>query len=166
MARTLDVKVGTFLRIPLEDGTFGYGRALHDPDMAFYDFRTTEPISDLDVIEAQSVLFTPGVRLRDVDNWVQLGVRPLKGEVARPVVNFMQDLADYRKCRIFDTAGMKKNVTPEECIGIERASIWDGDHIAERLHDHFMGRPNEDEIRSRVRLQPDDRRRGIPRRHN
>jgi hypothetical protein len=166
MPRLLDVKVGTFLRVPLEDGTFGYGRALRDPCMAFYDFRTTEPSSDLDVIEAQPVLFALGVRLHDDDNWAQLGVRPLQGEVAKPVVQFLQDLGDYRKCRIFDTAGMKKNVTPEECIGIERCSVWDGGLIEERLLDHFMGRPNEEEIHARVRLKPDEQRRWALGRYN
>ena len=54
----------------------------------------------------------------------------------------------------FDTAGMKKRVSPEECVGVERASVWDDHHIEERLLDHFMGRPNRDEIRSRVHLKP------------
>ncbi len=121
--------------------------------MAFYNYRTTEPVDDLDIIEAQSVLFTPSVRLLDRKRWANLGVRPLSGEAAKPVVNFMQDLGDFKNCRIFDTAGMKKNVTPEECIGIERAAVWDDSHIEERLLDAFMGRPNDDEIRSRVRLK-------------
>ena len=151
-ARLIDPEVGTFLRIPLADGSFGYGRALQDPYMAFYKHRTMEPSSDLDVIEAQPVLFTTAVRLRDIDEWTLLEARPLAGEVAQPVVMFMQDLGDYRKCRIFDTAGMKRSATPEECIGIERASVWDGHHIEERLLDNLLGRPNAQEIRGRVRL--------------
>lgn len=155
-ARLLTPRVGTFLRIPLEDGSFGYGRMLENPYTAFYNYRTTEPISDLDIIEAQPVLFSTAARFFSDSGWVKLGVRPLAGEVAQPVLRFMQDLADYRKCVIFNNAGMEKNVTPEECIGIERASSWDDYHIQERLLDIFMGRPNADEIRSRVRLQPDD----------
>ena len=153
MSKLLRLKVGTFVRIPLVDGSFGYGRILERPYKAFYNYRTTEPLSDLDEIGAQPVLFKQAVRIFDSDGWVTLGVRPLEGEVARPVVRFMQDLADFRKCTIFDTAGMKRRVTPEECVGIERASVWDAWHIAERLLDTFMGRPNEIEIRSRVRFE-------------
>ena len=153
MPRLVDFTIGTFLQIPLDDGSFGYGRALLEPYMAFYDYRTTEPICILDVIEAQPVVFTTAVRVFGKKRWPDLGLRPLAGEVAKPVVRYWQDIADYRNCRIFDTAGMKKNVTPEECVGIERASVWDDYHIEKRLLDHFMGRPNAQEIRSRVRFE-------------
>lgn len=153
MSRLLYPKAGTFFRIPLEDGSFGYGRALADPYTAFYNYRTTEPTSDLDEIAKQPVLFKLCVRIFDSDGWTDLGVRPLEDEVARPVVSFMQSLGDYRKCTIFDSTGMERRVTPEECVGIERASVWDAPNIAERLLDTFMGRPNEEEIRSRVRFE-------------
>ena len=153
MSKLMRLEMGTFVRIPLEDGSFGYGRILKRPYMAFYKYQTSEPSSDLDEIARQPVLFNQAVRLFSDDGWVKLGVRPLEGEVARPVVRFMQDLADYRDCVIFDNAGMERNVTPEECVGIERAAVWDAPHIAERLLDTFMGRPNEDEIRMRVRFE-------------
>jgi hypothetical protein len=72
--------------------------------------------------------------------------------VAKPVVMFMQDLADYRKCTIFDSAGMRREARPEECIGLERAAVWDPHHIEGRLLDTFMERPNEAERHGRVRL--------------
>ena len=49
--------------------------------------------------------------------------------------------------------GMERSVTPKECVGIERASVWDAPHIAERLLDTFMGRPNIIEVRNRVRFK-------------
>lgn len=153
MSKLIDLDEGTFVRIPLEDGSFGYGRARIDPFVTFYNYRTTEPISDLDVISAQPVLFSQGLRLFDSDGWAILGVRPLDGEAARPAMWFSQSLGDYRKCLIFDTTGMERRVTPEECVGIERASVWDARHIAERLLDTFMGRDNAQEIRSRVRFE-------------
>lgn len=153
MAKTPKLVSGTFVRIPLADGSFGYGRVLSDPYIAFYNYRTTEPSSDLDVIGSKPVLFTQTVRLFGYDRWANIGKRELEGEVAKPVVRFMQDLADFRKCTIFDSAGMEKEVGPEECIGLERAAVWDPPHIERRLLDTFMGRPNEDEIRARVRLK-------------
>lgn len=148
-----EFKTGAFLRIPLKDGTFGYGRVLPHPNVAFYDYRTSEPSSDLDVIESKPVLFKIAVRLSNPDRWTILGVRPLEGEVAQPVVKFMQDLLDFRQCVIFDSTGMEKEVSPEECIGLERAAVWDMHHVEERLLDHFLGRPNEFEIQNRVRLE-------------
>lgn len=143
----------TFLRIPLADGSFGYGRVLSDPYIAFYNYRTSEPSSDLDVIGAQPLLFTQAVRLGNADRWVNIGKRPLTGDVAKPVVRFTQNIADFRKCIIFDSEGFEKQVSPEECIGLERAAVWDVHHIERRLLDNFMGRPNEDEMRAHVRFE-------------
>jgi hypothetical protein len=153
MAKAPKLIPGTFVRIPLADGSFGYGRVLPDPYIAFYNYRTTEPSDDLDEIEPKPVLFTQAVRLFNYDRWANIGQRELQGEVAKPVVRFMQDLGDYRKCTIFDSVGMEKQVAPEECIGLERASVWEPHHIEERLLDTFEGRPNQDEVRARVRLQ-------------
>lgn len=147
-------KPGTFLRIPLADGSFGYGREVEDPYTAFYNYRTTEPVSDLEVIASKPVLFATSVRrLNGRDKWETLGRKPLEGEVARPVIRFMQNLADFRRCVIYDTIGMEREARPEECIGLERAAVWEPHYIEERLLDTFMGRPNQDEVRMRVRLE-------------
>ena len=153
MRKRQNFVLGDFVRIPLTDGSYGYGRVLSDPYTAFYNYRTTEPSSDIDLIETQPLLFTQSVRVFLQDRWVVIGNKALEGEVARPVVRFMQDLADFRKCTIFDSAGMKRLATPEECIGLERAEVWESYAIAQRLLDTFMGRPNEDEIHARVRLE-------------
>jgi len=147
------VSPGEFLRIPLGDGSFGYGRAVSETYIAFYDYRTSEPSADLDAIDAKPVLFTTAVRHLGLDRWTKLGRRSLTGEVAKPVVSFTQDDADFRECVIFDTAGMERNATPEECVGLERASSWDARGIERRLLDAFLGHPNEAALRARVRLE-------------
>ncbi|MDP3273565.1 MAG: immunity 26/phosphotriesterase HocA family protein [Deltaproteobacteria bacterium] len=153
MARALRLAVGTFVRVPLADKTFGYGRVLSDPYMAFYRYRTEEPSEDLTAIAAQPIMFIQAVRLVRGHDWIVLGDRALEDELAKPVVRFMQDLADYRKCTIFDSVGLEKQVEPEACIGIERAEVWDPHHIAQRLLDTFMGQPNVAEVHARVRLR-------------
>ena len=155
MARPLKFREGTFLRIPLADGTFGYARAVRYPDTAFYRFRTNEPCDDLDLIEAQPVMFSTSVRVFRDSGWVKLGRRPLQGDVARPVVMFRQDVADFRKCVIFDTAGMRRACAPEECVGVECAGVWEARGIQERLLDELLGRPNQEEMRGRVRFHDD-----------
>jgi hypothetical protein len=153
MQKVTILDTGTFVMIHLEDGSFSYGRILSNPYIAFYNYRTIEPSSDLDVIGLKPLLFTQAVRIFGYDRWVNIGKKPLEGDVAKPVVRFMQDLADFRQCTIYDSEGMVKKVSPEECIGLERASVWDMHHIEQRLLDIFLGRPNEDEIRERVRLE-------------
>jgi len=148
------IRIGTFLRIRLADGSFAYGRALEPPYVAFYDFRSDQPISDLDVLEPKSILFVQAVRLSGVKRWEAIGVRPLAGPVAKPFLRYSQDLLDYRQCVIFDSLGNERSATPEECVGIEQSAVWEAHGIEERLLDTFEGRPNAEEVRSRVRLKP------------
>lgn len=155
MARPLTYREGTFVRLPLPDGTFGYGRVVPHMYIAFHQLQTREPIEDLDVIEAQPVLFKACVRVFRADGWVKLGRRPLVGELAEPVVRFMQDVGDYRKCVMFNGAGLKRACAPEECIGLEESAVWEADGVAERLLDALLGRPNAEELESRVRLSDD-----------
>jgi Immunity protein 26 len=144
---------GAFLRIPLPDGTFAYGRHLEDPYTAFYDYRTWDPSTDLTTIEKQPVLFRLPVRTSSLKKWERIGAKELKGQVAEPVVAFHQEIGDFRKCIIFDTIGNERAATPEECIGLERDAVWDAHHIEQRLLDTFEGRPNAEEQRLRVRLK-------------
>lgn len=146
-------KTGTFLRIPLSDGTFAYGRQLEEPFTAFYNHRTRDPSDDLDTIEKKPVLFRQVVRVRGSDKWNAIGIRKLEGEVTEPVIAFHQEIGDYRKCTIFDNLGNERSATPEECIGLEKEAVWDAHHIEERLLDTFEGRPNKAVEHLKVRLK-------------
>ena len=143
---------GTFLQIPLADGTFAYGRELEDSATAFYNYRTPSPSTDLDAIAARPVLFTQVVRSSTMKKWKRIGSRELEGKVAKPVVRFHQEIGDFRKCTIYDSIGNERAATPEECVGLERDAVWDAHHIERRLLDTFEGRPNETEQHLRVRL--------------
>ena len=146
-------KPGTFVRIALSDGSFSYGRLLETPYGAFYNYRTLEPDSDLDRIASKPVLFKTGFRHLALNAWEIIGRRELEDHLAQPVVQFTQDVGDFRKCVIWDTAGNERTAEPHECIGLERAAVWEQHGIEERLLDTFMGRPNDSVEHLKVRLK-------------
>jgi hypothetical protein len=152
MASPRKLVAGTFFIIPLEDGSFAYGRVLDYPFFALYNYRTDQPSGNLDDIASKPILFRQSVRMFDYTRWANIGHRELEGEAAEPSIFFMQSIENYRNCTIFDSAGMERSATPEECVGLERASVWDPPLIETRLLDTFEGRPNEAEIRARVRF--------------
>ncbi|MDZ4784932.1 MAG: Imm26 family immunity protein [bacterium] len=153
MKEKLKFEVGTYLLIPLSDGSFGYGRVLKNPYIAFYNYQTDRPTSDLDLIDLHPILFKQAVRFHKENKWINIGINPLNEELAKPVVRFMQDLADFRKCIIFDSEGLEQHVSPEDCIGVERAEVWESYHLEQRLLDTFQGKQNAAELYSRVRLK-------------
>jgi len=144
---------GTFVRIALADGSFAYARLLESPYVAFYAYRTPRAESDLDRIASSATLFTIAVRHLALAAWEFIGRRALEARLAQPVVQFMQDIGDFQRCTIFDTAGHERAAEPQECVGLERASIWERDSIETRLLDAFLGRPNADVAHLSVRLR-------------
>ena len=146
-------KTGTLVRLALSDGSFGYGRLLESPYVAFYNYRTTNPDSDLDRISSKPVLFKIAVNLLAVNAWESIGWRALEEHLTQPLVQFRQDIGDFRRCTIFDTAGNKRAAEPQECVGLERAAVWEQDSVEERLLDTFLGRPNAAEEHLKVRLR-------------
>ncbi len=95
-------KPGSFLRIPLADGSFGYGRVLKLPHDAYYNYRTETPDSDLDRIASQPILFKISVRHLEERGWELIGWRKLEEQFSQPIVQFMQNrgelprLPDFR----------------------------------------------------------------------
>lgn len=146
-------KPGTFVRIALADGSYGYGRLLESPYAAFYQYRTPEPDSDLEGIASRPILFKTAVRHLALDSWELIGWRALEEHLCQPIVRFTQDPGDFRRCTIFDTVGNERAAQPQECVGLERAAVWEQEAIEERLLDGLLGRPNADEERMKVRLR-------------
>jgi hypothetical protein len=135
-------KPGTFLRIPLPDGTFGYGRVLELLFDAFYQYRTTEPDADLDRIASKPILFKMGIRQPHSKSWEVIGWRELEERLTEPVVQYHREVGPRGRCWIFDSLGNEREATPKECIGLEPAAAWEPHGVEERLLDALMGRPN------------------------
>ena len=146
-------KPGSFLRVPLADGSFGYGRVLKSPFDAFYDYRTTSPDADLDRIASKPILFRVVARQPRPKTWALIGWREVEERLAQPIVQFKQDIGGFRRCTIFDTAGNVRAAEPHECVGLERLAVWEAHHVEERLLDTFMGRPNDTVEHLKVRLR-------------
>jgi hypothetical protein len=145
-------KPGAFVRIPLADGSFGYGRILEPPYDAFYDYRTSTPDADLDRIATRPILFKISVRYSKSNPWIIIGWRAIEQRLSQPVVLFRQDVGNFRHCTIYDTVGNVRSAEPQECIGLERSAVWEQHAVEDRLLDAFMGRPNATVERLKVRL--------------
>jgi hypothetical protein len=143
MARTKHTP-GTVLELSLGDGTFAYGLVVGELEVAFFDLHAKAAIADVDAIVARPVLFVLTVykNVFTTGRWRAIGRVDLDAHVVRIPDKFMQDLGDPRKCKIVDADFNTRPATPDECVGLERVAVWAGEHIEDRLRDHFAGRPN------------------------
>ncbi len=138
------IQSGAIVKIPLGDGSHTYGRLLIKPYIEVYDSVTRDEIRDLARIVASPVLFTVSVFDRAITQgrWPIVGRLPYDEETAEMPLQFLQDAANPRRCRLIDAWG---NITPasiEECTGLERAAVWEAEHVEDRIRDHYAGRPN------------------------
>jgi hypothetical protein len=58
--------------------------------------------------------------------------------------NFIQDELEPNKFELYDpNTGDIKPAKKVDCIGLERAAVWEAGHVEERIVDHFAGRTNK-----------------------
>lgn len=135
-------QAGSFVLIPLKDGSYGYGRLREFPLASFYNFNSKAPVQDLDKIGARPILFSVLVHKSALKKWKVIGKRPLEENLRRGIRRFLQDIADPSKCTIADEDGNERAATPSECVGLERSAVWEDSHVEDRLLDAINGRSN------------------------
>ncbi len=147
---------GVLLRVDLDGVWHTYARMLaRRPKYAFYDCRVSAPVDDVLAIVKRPVLFVLAVNDRTSrGHWPKVGQVPLEMAPV-PIPNqFMQDIITGGACQIVDDAVNIRPAAPEECVGLERAAVWDPAHVEERLRDHYAGRPNAHLAYMQVKLPP------------
>jgi hypothetical protein len=135
--------LGAIVQIPIGDGRNCYAQTLEEPEFAFFDL-CARGTPDLNAIPLRRVLFRVWVMNHAVTSgrWLKLGVAAISEDLTRPVSRFIQDALNPSQFEIV-LGGERRPATPEECVGIERAAVWEPEHVEDRLRDHYDGRPNK-----------------------
>lgn len=142
---------GRVVRIPLGDGSAGFGRQLNGALVGFYDyFAPDSGYPDLLSLVASDFAFRVAVMdhaFKRNGRWDLLDVVPLSvAETSEVYRAFKQDPISG-KLSIYwsgpaNGAWGEDDATRTECEALERAAVWDPEHVEDRLRDHREGRPN------------------------
>jgi hypothetical protein len=138
MAKTSDID--DIVKVPLGDDTH-YARVLSGASYAFYDSRTTEELS-ADEIASMPILFFAAVMKSTNRRWAKIGHISV-GSALVPPPTFIQDALKKESFSLYWSSGDITTTTKEECLDLERAAVWEPEHIEDRLRDHYAGRPNK-----------------------
>jgi hypothetical protein len=143
---------GAVRRMDLDERRHTYARMLSDhPYHAIYDAVTEADLAPDEVV-ARPVLFVLAVADRAYQRWPKVGEVPLaRAPVAIPEF-FVQDRFNPQQCRIMDYHGNMRPASPEECVGLEPAAVWDPEHVEQRLRDHLAGQENPHLAHMQVKL--------------
>jgi len=145
---------GTILRIDVDGRSHAYARMLaHHPHVAVYDRITDADLSPEEVV-ALPVLFVVPVfgRAYHKGRWPKVGAVPIEQAPVEIPEYFVQDMFNPHDCQILDHSGNARPATPEECVGLERAAVWDAEHVEDRLRDRDANRPNAQVEHTKVKL--------------
>ena len=144
MAETNNIKrrVGDIVAIKLKDGSYSFGIVLEEPLIAFYDCNFHE-IRELEVVISEPILFMIWVMNSSVESgrWEVVGNTPLESSLDDSPRFFKQDPINKSFSICFQ--GKETPSTLEECQNLERAAVWDPEHVEDRLIDHYAGVPNQ-----------------------
>jgi hypothetical protein len=135
---------GAILEIELGNGHFSYAQILKT-GLVFFDFYSTERVFDLNMLNKRRPLFFLSV-YRDVitqGRWKKIGKLPIKEEYGLVPMEFIQDIHDPSKFRLYNpNTGKMLPATRAQCEGLECAAVWEAEHVESRIIDHYNGAPN------------------------
>lgn len=136
-------KLGDVVKIDIGGGHSCYGRVLNSPLMAFYDIRSEDEIST-DQVVLQPVLFKICVYHHAVKSgrWEIIGNKALEDELKEPAIFFREDILSGKLYKHYQD-GREFLSNRNECMELERAAVWEPEHVEDRLRDHFDGVPNK-----------------------
>lgn len=157
MERKVKEEVGMMFRVPLRDGTYGYGQVPRIAKCIFFDHRDPEDAwTPVEEILKKPMIFYVTVDKHVIEDgiWKSLGVWP----VDPPHQKFPDPFGwDYFKKQytIWQTGVGKTFVNQADIDGRELLASWGHIAVEDRLRDHFAKRPNYLVEESRNRLNPD-----------
>ena len=136
--------VGSVFQINLGDNKFAYGQIL-DKGYVFFDYPFEKRIEDIDILMDCNTLFIVMV-YKDVitsKRWEKIGKIPIRESLKILPMKFIQDSIDSSKFSLYNpNTGEITPCKKEDCIGLERAAVWEGSHVEDRIRDHYNGVPN------------------------
>ena len=137
-------EIGDVLKIDLGDGFFAYGRVLDFPMVAFYSLIDKGgSFASIDSIVQSEILFKVWVAKHAFKSkkWNVIANLDLESELAKKQDFFKVDSIS-KKLFIY-REGRDIPASHEQCRGLERAVVWDPEHIEGRLRDKIFGVSNK-----------------------
>ena len=120
-----------------------------------YDFLGATDSIPLNEIIEKPILFSVCTHKSAFKVWRKIGNVPLDENLKKLIPSFIQDKFNLNDCSLMDENGNEKQVTPYECIGVERSAVWSAEHVEQRALDELNGRENNLAKELKVRL-PDN----------
>lgn len=139
------ITIGAFLGIKLNTGSWAYARILGYASYAIYDLITNDIVTSINDIKNSNVLFIVAVYDHAVNTgrWIKIGKAPLEEKFKILPMKYIQDALNPNLFSLYDpNTGDITPANKQDCLMLERAAVWEPEHVEERILDHYANRPN------------------------
>jgi len=134
---------GGIVKINFDEPYHTYGRILNYGDVALYNYKTDQEITDLNEIVKRPIIYKMIVNEGGVKygRWPIIGVVPLEKELQNSKY-YLEEIGRPDLCKIIENGNIKYNVPKDEGVGLEVGAVWDPMQVEEFLRDYYAGREN------------------------
>lgn len=154
---------GSVVKIPLDDNNVAFGLVLKEPLVAVFDrqFCIKEQPHSLALLNTPVAFIVMVMNYAITDGrWPVIDHVPIPEQLATAPRFCKQDIISG-KLSIYQeieelAPHYERPATLMECVGLEKAAVWDPEHVEDRLRDHFAGRSNVwvEQLRIKPHLVP------------
>jgi Immunity protein 26 len=131
--------VGAVLAVSLGDGTFTFALTLPEADFAVFDARTDNEVAPKNLLELKPI-FRVAVHKSawSTGRWRKVAKVSPNAELLAPNPTYIEDRLRPGRFQIY-AAGAIRSAARAECMGLESASVWDPEHVEDRIRSFYKG---------------------------
>jgi hypothetical protein len=135
---------GSILEINIDNKYYAYAQILDKSEYAFFDYKSEKQLNDLSILEDRPILFMVGV-YDDVvtkGHWLKVGKLEIRKSLKVLPMQFIQDALHPDRFEFYNpNTGESTPATKEKVKNLERASVWEANHVEDRIRDYYNGVP-------------------------
>jgi hypothetical protein len=135
---------GSILEINIDNQYYAYAQILDKSEYAFFDYKSEKQLNDLSILESKPILFMVGV-YDDVvtkGHWLKVGKLEIRESLKVLPMQFIQDALHPDRFEFYNpNTGEITPATKEKVKNLERASVWEANHVEDRIRDYYNGVP-------------------------
>lgn len=135
---------GSILEINIENQYYTYAQILDKGGYVFFDYKSEKRLTDFSVLEDKPILFIIGV-YDDVikqGHWSIVGKMNIRKNLNTQPMQFIQDALHPDRFEFYNpNTGESTPATREKVKGMERAAVWEANHVEDRIRDYYNGVP-------------------------
>lgn len=139
------ITIGSILEININNQYYSYAQILKNSSVVFFDYKTTNKLGDFSNLEKAPILFILAVYNHVITRgrWKKVSKLKIREDCIVLPMKYIKDEISSSKYELYNpNTGEIIPSSKEECNGLERAAVWDAEHVESRILDFYNGVPN------------------------